>query len=387
MIEFGEAGSDDTEVWDDLTVRPAGGHVLQSRSWADNRSRAGWQPHFLVGSDGSAVLLLLHPWPIVGGAAAYVSRGPIPNGTIDQLVARLEGVAAWAGDHGADILVADPEVASWGGYGERIRALGFEPCPEIQGSRERLVLRLDQRADEAAVFADTAKGLRELVLRTGRQGIAVSRYDASIERDDVGPDFVPRDDPPEAALLRIHGFMTGADRRIALLIPRAPFLLWTVAAFRARHLVVLEARGHDGEALAGVVLYQHGGRLSTAFAGEAPGMETRHPGVAALLRWRAIQLAARERCSELDLGSADPTGGAADLAAEARGRRRYEEARAFGAEPLELAGAHRLVIRRGRHRTGRLLARAMRGETEPWAGSRAEIPDLALPSTSRAANA
>src|SRR5215213_2845869 len=69
-----EATADELGHWDDLTVRPPGGHVLQSRAWAEHRATRGWQPRYLVGDDGSAVLALLRPWPIVGGASAYRPR-------------------------------------------------------------------------------------------------------------------------------------------------------------------------------------------------------------------------------------------------------------------------------------------------------------------------
>jgi lipid II:glycine glycyltransferase (peptidoglycan interpeptide bridge formation enzyme) len=79
-----------------------------------------------------------------------------------------------------------------------------------------------------------------------------------------------------------------------------------------------------------------------------------------LLRWRAIQLAIREGCTEMDLGGVDvgphhrapgegdPTAGL------------YEHKRSFGASWVEMTGAHERVNKPMRYRMGRLTARADR---------------------------
>jgi lipid II:glycine glycyltransferase (peptidoglycan interpeptide bridge formation enzyme) len=361
MIEFHEAAPTELETWDDLTVRPAGGHVLQSRAWAEYRSRTGWEPRHLIGSDGSAVLVLLRPWPLIGGASAYVSRGPIPNGSVSQLVDRLSGVTSWLAANRVDVVAADAEVATWTGYPDLLGAIGYRPIEEIQPSRHRLVLRLDPRADEEAVFGNIAKSTRQRIHQAERQGIQIARYDSTIEDEDVGPGFLAGVEQPEVALGRFHGFLeqTGRRRQFAL-GARSAFMDWSNAAYRAGYLVLLEARDPEGLPFAGLVLYRHGGRLSTAFSGDAAGARERHPGVFHLLRWRAIQLAIEERSAEMDLGGVDVAGARHEPQPGEAMYGLYQHKRSFGAEWLELAGAHEHVLHPTRYLLGRAAARALR---------------------------
>ena len=54
--------------WDERTVDRAGGHVYQSRAWAEHRVAAGWAAdHLLFEDDGYQALALRRPFPVVGG--------------------------------------------------------------------------------------------------------------------------------------------------------------------------------------------------------------------------------------------------------------------------------------------------------------------------------
>ena len=79
-----------------------------------------------------------------------------------------------------------------------------------------------------------------------------------------------------------------------------------------------------------------------------------------LLRWRAIQIAIAERCSELDFGGADVVGARRPPREGEALHGLYEHKRSFGAEWVELAGAHELVIRRARYTGGRIAMRLSR---------------------------
>jgi lipid II:glycine glycyltransferase (peptidoglycan interpeptide bridge formation enzyme) len=367
VIEFREATPSEIETWDALTVLPAGGHVLQSRPWAQHRARMGWQPRFLIGSDGSAVLALLRPWRLVGGASAYIPRGPIPNGAVDELVARLAGVTDWLVANHVDVVATDAEVATWTGYGDQIAALGYRSIEEIQPSRHRLVLQLGDRIDEETALGNIGKSTRQRIHQAERRGIKIVRYDASVEGDEVGLDFLPREDPPVVALTRFHGFLqaTGRRRRFAL-TARSSFMDWSHVAYRAGYLVLLEARDLDGVPFAGVVLYRHGGRFSIAFSGDEAGTQERHPGVFHLLGWRAIQLAIQEGSAELDLGGVDVAGARHEPQAGEPMYGLYQYKRSFGAEWLELVGAHERVISPARYLVGRIAARTL-GRSRPAA--------------------
>jgi lipid II:glycine glycyltransferase (peptidoglycan interpeptide bridge formation enzyme) len=366
MTEYREYVPGELERWDDLTVRPLGGHVLQSRAWAEHRATKGWHPRYLIGDDGSAVLALTRPWPIVGGASAYIPRGPAPTGGIDDAVARLEGATRWLAAHGIDVIATDAEVPALG-YADRIARLGYRPIEEIQPSRNRLSLRLGPGATEEAALENVGKSTRQRIRQAERDGLAIVRHDkAAIDGTLPLAGYEDVDAPTESfedAIGRFHDLATQtADRRHFALGSRASFLDWTTRAHAAGHLILLLAIDDGGEAapVAGLLLYRHGARLSTALSGDRPDARDKHPGAFHLLRWRAIQLAIREDAVEMDLGGVDVAGARHEPKQGDPMYGLYQHKRSFGAEWVELPGAHERVIRPARYLAGRVAARLIR---------------------------
>jgi len=366
VTDYREAQSDELEQWDDLTVRVAGGHVLQSRAWADHRATKGWQPRYLIGDDGSSVLALLRPWPVVGGASAYVSRGPVPTGGIEDAVARLEGVTRWLAGREVDVIASDAEVPAQG-YAERIGRLGYRSIEEIQPSRHRMSVRLGPDVDEDAALEKLSKSTRQRLRKAEQEGLTIVRHDPAAydgtQRPGAYTGFEPPTEAIDVALGRFHDLATQtADRRHFTLGSKASFLDWTTRAFAAGHLVLLLATDDDGDAepVAGLMLYRHGGRLSTALSGDRPDAREKHPGAFHLLRWRAIQLAIREGADEMDLGGVDVAGARHEPREGEPMFGLYQHKRSFGAEWVELPGAHERVLNATRYLAGRIAGRVMR---------------------------
>jgi len=373
MIEFREADASELESWDDRTVRPAGGHVLQSRGWAEYRARAGWQPRFLVGSDGGAVLALAKPWPIVGGASAYVSRGPIPDAAPDVLADRLAGAAAWLFAHGVDVVAADAQVRAETGYGAALVARGFRPIEEIQPSRHRLSVPLGPDVDEEAALRNVSKQTRQRIRQAESAAVEVVRFDRAIPDDAPGDGFAVPGRAVEAALGEFYDLLIAtAERRGFEVLSRGRFLDWTTTAYAAGQLLYLEARaprsagggagnaGAAGGSLAGLIVYRHGDRLSTFLSGDRDDARDQFPGAFHLLRWRAIQLAIREGRAEMDLDGADVPGARRIPGPGDSAHGLYQHKRSFGAEWVELTGAYERVTRPGRYAAGRMAAAVVR---------------------------
>jgi lipid II:glycine glycyltransferase (peptidoglycan interpeptide bridge formation enzyme) len=366
-MEVRPANARELEVWDDLVVTPGGGHVYQSMAWARHRAASGWRPHHLVAADGSAVLALERPWPVIGGGSAYLPRGPIPAGDVAAMAGRLAAYTAWLAGQGIDVVATDAEIPAASGYPDRIHAAGFRQIEEIQPSRHRLTLPLGHGVDEATVLAGMAKTTRQRIRGAERAGVIVVRHDRIRSAGDRGPDegpgegFARPSEPAETALGRFYDLLLETGERLSFAFgPRAPFLAWWSSALEAGWLVLLEARSADGEPIAGLVLYRHGGRLSTVHSGDHAALRRDHPGALHLLRWRAIQLAIREGCAEMDLGGVDVAGARrVPLEGEAT-YGLYEHKRSFGASWLELSGAHERVLRPRRYALGRAAARAAR---------------------------
>ena len=357
------AGPRELEAWDDLTVHPGGGHVLQSMAWARHRAASGWRPHHLVLGDGSAVLALERRWPMIGGGSAYLPRGPVPAGSAEAMVARLDAVTGWLRAAGIDVVASDSEIPAASGYGELVRAIEFHPIEEIQPSRHRYTLPLGRGVDEAAVFTGISKSTRQRIRAAERDEMSVVRHDAAggAGAGEPGEGFRAPSEPTSTALNRFYDLLLATgERRDFGFGPRAGFTSWWRAAHEAGHLILLEARTVDDVPIAGLILYRHGGRLSTVHSADDATTRSAHPGALHLLRWRALQLAMREGCAELDLGGVDLPGARHEPVAGDRMSGLAEHKRAFGATWLELVGAQERVLGARRYAVGRMANRLAR---------------------------
>ncbi len=358
MTAIHEATAAELADWDARTVAAPGGHVYQSRAWAEHRRTSGWRPHHLVFDDGFGVLVLTREWPWIGGGSAYIPRGPVPAGDEpERTVERLVGVTEHLAKSGIDVVASDAEIAADTGYSERLRAIGFHPIEEIQPSRHRISLPLVGVDDETALEA-IAKSTRQRIRKAEKDGIVVVRHDVRLPPDGAGEGFVAPVEATDVALDRFYDLLleTGERRQFSF-GPRESFVGWWRAAHLAGHLVYLEARAPDDAPLAGLVLYRHGARLSTVHSGDHADSRRDHPGALHLLRWRAIQLAIREESLEMDLGGADVAGARREPREGEPTWGLYQHKLSFGGRWVELAGAHEHVIRPNRYRAGRLAAR------------------------------
>jgi lipid II:glycine glycyltransferase (peptidoglycan interpeptide bridge formation enzyme) len=353
-----ELRDEPTPDWDALAVDRPGGHVLQSVAWAEHRRARGWRPRFAVAGD-LRVLALTRSWPVLGGGSAYLPRGPAPVVAADALGAGLWAVTRALAGQGMDVVAADAEVpADDAGWQSWLRRARFAPIEEIQPSRHRVSLALGG-ADEEAALATVAKSTRQRIRKAEKEAVAVVRHDARAPAEGPGDGFAAPAEDAADALDRFYGLLleTG-ERRDFSFGPRADYLAWWRRAHAAGHLVYLEARDGSagGDPLAGLVLYRHGGRLSTVHSGDHASARRSHPGALHLLRWRAIQLAIREGCREMDLGGVDVPGARRRPLTGEPMHGLLQHKLSFGAEWLELAGAHERVIRPNRYRIGRIVA-------------------------------
>ncbi len=357
-----DATPEELTDWDRSTVEAPGGHVYQSRFWADHRRSSGWQPRFLVTDDGGRVLALSRPWAFGGGGSAYLPRGPVV-GDSSALAVRQVAVAETLAQDGIDVVAADPEVpASETDFGLTIRRAGFEPIEEIQPSRHRISLPLDDQAEED-VFAAISKSTRQRIRKAADDVELVVRHDRR-SGTDPGDGFAMPSEEPAIALDRFYDLLLATgERRQFTFGPRDVFVAWWRAAFGAGHLVYQEAWAMRDVPIAGLILYRHGGRLSTVHSGDSVEGREEHPGALHLLRWRAIQLAIREGCTEMDLGGADVVGARDEPREGDPMYGLYKHKIAFGGTWLELTGAHERVFDARGYAVGRLtsgLARVLR---------------------------
>jgi hypothetical protein len=351
-----------TEDWDALAVDREGGHVYQSRAWAAHRAGAGWLPRYVVAGE-LRILALTRDWPLIDGGSAYLPKGPAPVVPGDELGAGLWAATRALAAEGIDVVAADAEVpatdVAWASWLRRAR---YRPIEEIHPARHRMSLPLGDGADEAAVFKAIGKSTRQRIRKAEKDGLLVVRHDA-LAGGEAGDGFEasPSNVAP-AALDRFYDLLLATgERRHFTFGPRSDYLAWWRAGLEAGHVVHLEALTRAGEPpLAGLLLYRHGRRLTTVFSGDHDTARRDHPGALHLLRWRAIQLAIREGCVEMDLGGVDVPGARHEPREGDEMYGLYHHKASFGARWVEMTGAHERVIRPQRYAAGRLVSRAMR---------------------------
>ena len=266
------------------------------------------------------------------------------------------------------MVAADPEVADDdAATGARSPAAGFHPIPEIQPSRHRMALPLpreggrgrghgrhregDPPADPRAPSATASR--RALGRRHGR---AAARVRPATRR------ATPPSTGSTACCARRA---TGAGSRSAA--RRGVRELVDAGARRRPPRLPRGARGRRGRRRARrprAVPPRR--RLSTVHSGDRAERRHDHPGVMHLLRWRAIQLALAEGRTEMDLGGVDVAGARRVPTTGEPTYGLYEHKRSFGAEWVELAGAHERVARPWRTRLG---ARRSAPAARPWRGA------------------
>lgn len=366
MIHLASAA--ELEGWDALTVDAPGGHVYQSRAWAEHRAALGWDPWYVILDGARAALVLTRRWPLVGGRSAYIPRGPVGTGRPDDDAASLGALADWLAARGVDVVASDAEIpVGEGTYRQGLERAGFHSIAEIQPSRHRVSLALARDTDDGAVRAGLSKGTRQRVAAAERDAITVVRHDAAAWTGDHLL-FARPAAPADAALERFATLLEATgERRGFRFGPREAFVAWWRRALAAGHLVYLEALDEasagpvvdavEPRLLGGLILYRHGDRLSTVHSGDAPDARDAHPGVMHLLRWRAIQLAIREGRTEMDLGGVDTAPDHREPKPGDPMAGLYEHKRSFGAAWIEMTGAHERVMRPWRYRAGRVAAR------------------------------
>ena len=361
-MRIAEATSEQLLDWDARTVDVPGGNVYQSRAWAEQRARLGWRPRFLAFDDGYRLLSLERPWKLVGGAGAYLSRGPVAAGepverTAERLVAAADHLAAL----GVDVVASDAEIEAATGYPARIEAAGFRQIEEVQPSRHRMALPLAAGGDEAAVIGEFATTTRQLIRGAERAGLRAVRFDArdwSSVADGFEAPEGPLAEAAAPAFDRLYDLLlAAAARRRFALGSRSAFLDWSLTGLAAGHVVLLEARDADGDPIGAATFYRHGGRLTYSHSGDRTDVRQRHPGVVRFVLWRAIQLAIRERMTEMDLAGVDVPGRRSVPVEGDEMYGLYAFKRSFGAHWTELTGNHERVVRPLRYALGRVTGR------------------------------
>ena len=338
--------------WDQRTVRTPGGHVYQSSVWAEQRARLGWRPLHVLLDEDHAALVLLRPFPLIGGASAYIPRGPVIAAERGRRggggTRRRAGRAGWRGAAWRSSRPMPRSRPPMPPTAAALRSAGFRPIPEIQPSRHRVSLALARDTDDAAVRAGFTKSTRQRIAGAERDGVIVERHDTGrlVGRAPAVRGACPivrrgaRQPSRRSSRGPASGLASGSGRARSSSTGGRPRTRPACSSTSMRGTAPTRPTRSAGSSCTATAT-----ACRQSIQRTRPGVRDTHPGVMHLLRWRAIQLAIREGCTEMDLGGVDSgpdhrEPGEGDPMAGL-----YEHKRSFGARWVEMTGAHERVTK------------------------------------------
>jgi GNAT acetyltransferase-like protein len=294
----------DASKWDgDLDEMGSPAPLLQSWTWGEVQSRAGWKIERVRLKGGAMASVQVRS---IGPAReAYVPRGPVPatGEAIDALV-------EWARDAKMARLLVEPEAPAT--LTEALTERHFSAVAPTQPQHTR-ILQLGNPDELLKTFRHGRRyniraGLRRgVVVKEGKDASELARQSAAVERRES-----------------IHL----PDRTYyELLLELLPWCR-TYTAF-----------GEDQEeALATVLVARHAGRAYSLFAGRSGA----HPELMGndMAWWSAISSAAEAGCRDFDFWGVPPPGAGTDHPWYGLGFFKAE----FGGEEVAYAGAWELVL-------------------------------------------
>ena len=303
--------------WDDVAVRSAGGHALQSSAWARVREAQGWRAEFVRIGEPLPLALVLWRRAVGGRAIGYVPRGPViaPDDR-DGFGRALARIAELARERGAVFVKVDPELAPEFASTSLVEA-GYRRADDIQPVLSTLVL--DLSADEDAILAAMEKDTRWSVRQAPKRGVTT------------------RVVTDEAALRSFYDLYALTGERAGFITRSWPYYRQTWSTLVDDGIAVLRLAYVDEAPVAGAMVWRCGDRaLYQTGATNDAGRKTY---AAYALLWECIIEAKRAGRTAFDMGGIptdlerkdDPMYGP------------YLFKRGFGGEVRRWVGAHDTV--------------------------------------------
>ncbi|RMG99586.1 MAG: peptidoglycan bridge formation glycyltransferase FemA/FemB family protein [Chloroflexi bacterium] len=288
-------------IWQQAIASLPSPHPLQSWTWAEFKSRWGWQPIPLLLTVAesrweplAAAMVLKRKLPRLPFSVLYVPRGPLldySDGALRRVVlAELERVAR---REKAIFIKIDPEVPRSYGYDpERPSPTGAQVIRDLQAhgwqfSREQIQFRntvvLDITRPEDEILAAMKQKTRYNIRLAARKGVVVRAG-------------TPDDFPVIAAMYR-----ETAERDGFAIRPLAYYLDAWQSMFQAGMAQPLLAE-YENKPIAAVVLVRFGKRAIYMYGASTNEERQRMPNY--LLQWEAIRWAKAQGCETYDFWGA-----------------------------------------------------------------------------------
>jgi peptidoglycan pentaglycine glycine transferase (the first glycine) len=250
------------QAWDELLLEQPEGNLLQSWHWGELQSRFGWGVERLLVAEGRHGLCSLQRTRTIfpGGAVYYVPRGPaVAEPARMQLLDTLDRRARAAGGVVLRVEPNDPVGDEWPAFFE---GRGFQQGKPIQPEATQLLkIDLEPEPLKASFKPKTRYNLN----LAERKGVEV------FGSKDVG------------TFARLAG---ETAKRQGIHLPGGAFYQAALDLFSPADAVRLYLARHDGDVLAGIMIFRFGKTAYYLFGGSTDVKRDLMPNY--LLHWRAM---------------------------------------------------------------------------------------------------
>lgn len=323
------------DAWDDMLKKHPRSHLLQRWEWGELKAVFEWDVVRLLVEEGGEHVCgaqVLYRYGPMGVHIGYVPGGPVVDWEErEQVHALFEAVHSLRRRYHAMMLKVEPCIPGDAPAAPAILENGLIPTPDTVQPRRTLLV--DLRGGEDDVLARMKQKTRYNIRLASRKGVGVREGGA----DDL---------PTFHRMAKITGRRDGFGVHTLVYYQRA-FDLFSPSGDCA--LLMAE---HDGEPLAGLMVFSHAGRAYYLFGASTD--EKRNLMPTYLLQWEAMRWAKGRGCAFYDLwGIPDED----EETLDARFRDRsdglwgvYRFKRGFGGEMWRSIGAFDYVYSPGLYR-------------------------------------
>jgi lipid II:glycine glycyltransferase (peptidoglycan interpeptide bridge formation enzyme) len=250
------------DAWDRLLLEQTEGNLLQSWNWGELQSRFGWSVERLLVGDGRHGVCSLQRTPslLPGGSIYYVPRGPAVVEAARMQILDALGRRARAG--GGLVLRIEPNAHVGDEWSAFFEGRGFTQGTPVQPQATQL-LNIDR--DPEPLKSSFKPKTRYNLSLAERKGVKV------IGSKDV------------ASFARLAA---DTAKRQGIHLPGAPYYRAALDLFAPRDAVRLYLAEHEGEVLAGIMVFRFGRTAYYLFGGSTDRKRELMPNY--LLHWQAM---------------------------------------------------------------------------------------------------